>query len=151
MPEVDLLRHLVRRLNFQGQLGHDAKRAKRHNRARKVISVDVPLQIDQAPVGNDKLHCCHRGGENALIIARTMSTGGAGPGDRDIWNRGCIRQRKARPMEPLGHVGVGQGGRHRHGGVGRIDAECPGQAVKQHEVPGAVDDPAEGVATSKRT
>src|ERR1700722_11669880 len=50
--EVHLLRDLVCRLDVQGQLGDDSKSTKRHRRARKIGSIVVPLQLDQAPVCN---------------------------------------------------------------------------------------------------
>ena len=73
--EVNLLRHLVRWLDVQGQLGHDAKSSKRHNRARKLVSIDIPPYLNQVAVGNDELYCCDGGGQNALVIAGPVGTG----------------------------------------------------------------------------
>ena len=45
--EVDPLGHVVRRLNVQGQLGHDAKGAECDDRAAKPLSIDIPPYVDE--------------------------------------------------------------------------------------------------------
>jgi hypothetical protein len=54
--EVDLLRHLVRRLDIQGEMGHDAKSTERDHRATKLVWIEISPQLDQVPIGNDQLH-----------------------------------------------------------------------------------------------
>ena len=44
--EINPLRHLVRWLDIQGQLGHDAKSAERDHRAAEMVSIDIPTQLE---------------------------------------------------------------------------------------------------------
>ena len=53
--EVNLLRHLVRRFDFQRQLGHDAQSSKRDNRTQEMVSIDIGLQLNQVAFGGDEL------------------------------------------------------------------------------------------------
>ena len=86
------MRHLVRWLDIQGQMGHDAKSTERDHRATKVLSIEISSQFEEVPVRKDQLHCGDRGGENTLSIARTVGASCAGPGDRDLGDRGHIRK-----------------------------------------------------------
>jgi hypothetical protein len=79
--DVDPLGHLVRRLNVQGQLGHNAKSAECDDRASKLLSIDIPPYIDKVSTRTDELKRGNGRSENALIVPRTVSAGRTSPGD----------------------------------------------------------------------
>ncbi len=73
-----------------------------------MVSIDTSPYLDEGSVGRDKLYRRDRGGENALGIPRTMSSGGASPGNGDVWDRGGIRQCEAGLMQFSRQLGVTQ-------------------------------------------
>ena len=143
--EVYALRHLVRRLDLQGELRHNAKGTESDHRAEEGVSIGIPPQLDESPVRNDESHGDDGGRQDTVMVAGTMGAGCAGSGDREVRDRGHVRQREARLVQFSAQQCVTHAGGHRHRGTRGIDAELMGQTVHQHQVPVGIDDAAERV------
>ena len=52
---MNMLRHLVRRLDVQRQLGHDAQSSERDNGAREMVSIDSGSELNQVAFCGDEL------------------------------------------------------------------------------------------------
>jgi hypothetical protein len=53
--DVDPLGHVVRRLDVQGQQGHDAKGTECDDRAAKPLSIDISPYVDELSARTDEL------------------------------------------------------------------------------------------------
>jgi hypothetical protein len=79
--DVDPLGHFVRRLNVEGQSGHNAKGAQCDDRAAKLLSIDISPHVDKVSTRTDELHRGNRRSQNPLIVPGTVGTSRTSPGD----------------------------------------------------------------------
>ena len=126
---VDPLADLEGRHQLQDQAGDRAERAEVHHGAREAVV--APVQLDHVAAGGDQLQAGHGGGQVLVGRAGAVGAGGAGPGHRDVRQRGQVAQREAVPVQAAGQAGVGHPGRHPDQRGGRVDLRLrrqPGQA-----------------------